>query len=62
MIQKEFLCMKEAGQLLGVDQRTMKKILENAEGLNYTRIGGKVLINKNELIQYMKEHSIIRYK
>ena len=62
MVEREFLCLKEAGQLLGVDYRTMKKILENAEGLNYTRIGGKVLINKNDLVQYMREHKIIRLK
>ena len=47
MIEKQFVCMKEAAQILGVDSRTMKKILENAVDLNWTRVGGKILINKN---------------
>lgn len=60
--EQEFLCIKEVAEVLGLDQRTAKKMIENAEGLNYTRVGGKVLINKNKLLQYMDEHNIIRYK
>lgn len=61
MVEKQFLCIKEAGQLLGVDSRTMKKILKGAEGLNYTRIGRKFLINKNKLLKYLDEHDIVKY-
>lgn len=59
--KKEYVCLKEGAQILGIDARTMRKVLEGAEGLNYTRIGGKILINKNKLLKYMDEHTIIRY-
>lgn len=62
MIEKQFVCMKEAAQILGVDSRTMKKILENAVDLNWTRVGGKILINKNNLVKYFEEHRTIRFK
>ena len=29
MVEKEFLCMKEAAQMLGINERTMKGIIEN---------------------------------
>ena len=59
---KQFICLKEAAELLGISAGTMKKIIENAEGLAYTRLGRKILINKDNLLKYMNEHSIIRYK
>ena len=61
MVEKKFVCMKEAAEILGVDSRTMKKILENAEGLPATRTGRKILINKDKLLQYMDKTTIIRY-
>lgn len=59
---KQFICLKEAAELLGINVQTMKKIVENAEGLAYTRLGRKILINKDALLKYMNEHTIIRYK
>lgn len=29
MVEKEFICMKEAAQMLGINERTMKKVLVN---------------------------------
>ena len=49
MIEKEFICIKEASQLLGVSEKTMKKILLNNE-IHTTKLSGKVLINKNKLL------------
>ena len=56
-----FICMKEAAEILGVDARTAKKILEAAEGFSFTRTSGKILINKNKLIEYINNTRIIRY-
>lgn len=58
--EKQFICLKEAAELLGISVGTMKKIIENAEGLAYTRLGRKILVNKDTLLKYMNEHSIIR--
>ena len=41
MIEKEFLCMKEAAQMLGVNERTMKNIIKN-NGLHATKLNGKI--------------------
>ena len=45
MVEKEFLCMKEAAQMLGVNERTMKKIIIN-NGIHATKLNGNILINK----------------
>ena len=61
MAEKEFLCMKEASQMLGINERTMKKILTtNDNALHSTKVGGKILINKKRLLQYIDESRIIR--
>lgn len=62
MVEKQFVCMKEAAEILGIDSRTMKKILENAVDLKWTRVGGKILINKDNLVKYFDEHRIVRFK
>ena len=60
MLEKEFLNLKEASETLGIDPRTMKKIMYS-EGFKYTRLGRKVLINKAEMIKFLESHKIIRY-
>lgn len=61
MVEKEFICMKEASQMLGINERTMKKILINNDNeLHSTKVGGKILINKKRLLQYIDESRIIR--
>ena len=59
MIEKEFLCMKEAAQMLGVNERTMKKIIIN-NGIHATKLNGKILINKNKLLQFLDSNSRIK--
>ncbi len=56
-----FICLKQASELIGLDTRTLKKILENTEDLHYTRIGRKIIIDKAELIDYIKTHRKINY-
>jgi len=59
MVEKEFLCMKEAAQMLGVNERTMKNIIRN-NGLHATKLNGKILINKNKLLQFLDSNSRIK--
>lgn len=60
-IERKFVCMKEAGRILGIDSRTVKKILESTEEIKWTRISGKILINIQSLLDYMDKYKIIRY-
>ena len=57
---KEFVNMKEAAEILGVNSQTMSKII-HAEGFEYTRLGRKILINKDKMLKYMENHKNIRY-
>ena len=59
MIEKEFLCMKEAAQMLGVNERTMKNIIRN-NGLHSTKLNGKILINKNLLLEFLNTNTRIK--
>ena len=52
MVEKEFLCMKEAAQMLGVNERTMKNIIMN-NNIHSTKLNGKILINKNLLLEFL---------
>lgn len=59
MENKQFLCMKEAAKLLGVNVQTMRKILNNADEQLFTKLGRKLIINKDRLINYMNTHDKI---
>lgn len=59
MVEKEFLCMKEAAQMLGVNERTMKNIIEN-NNIHSTKLNGKILINKNLLLEFLSSNSRIK--
>lgn len=59
MVEKEFLCMKEAAQMLGVNERTMKGIIEN-NNIHSTKLNGKILINKNLLLEFLSSNSRIK--
>ena len=58
MVEKEFLCMKEAAQMLGVNERTMKNIIVNND-IHTTKLHGKILINKNRLLDFLDNNSKI---
>lgn len=58
MVEKEFLCMKEAAQMLGVNERTMKGIIEN-NNIHSTKLKGKILINKKLLLEFLNSNSRI---
>lgn len=58
MVKKEFLCLKEAAQMLGVNERTMKNIINNND-IHATKLNGKILINKNKLLEFLESNSKI---
>ena len=60
IIEKEFLCLKEAATILGISQRTMKQILMNNEKIHFTKLNGKILINKRKLLQYFDENDTVK--
>lgn len=59
MIEKEFLCVKEAAQLLGVTERTMKNIITN-NNIHTTKLSGKILLNKSKLLNYLETSSELK--
>lgn len=59
MVEKEFLCMKEAAQMLGINERTMKSIIDNND-IHTTKLSGKILINKNLLLEFFDNNSKIK--
>lgn len=60
-MEKKYITLKESTELLGINVRTMKKILEraNPNELHYTRIDRKILIKKEQLINYIDKYSKI---
>ncbi len=59
MVEKEFLCMKEAAQMLGINERTMKNIIDNND-IHTTKLSGKILINKSLLLEFLGSNSKIK--
>lgn len=58
MIEKEFLCIKEAAQMLGVNERTMKNIILN-NNIHTTKLSGKILVNKNTLLTCLENTNVL---
>ena len=59
MVEKEFLCMKEAAQMLGINERTMKSIIDNND-IHTTKLSGKILTNKSLLLEFLGSNSKIK--
>ena len=59
MVEKEFLCMKEAALMLGINEKTMKGIIEN-NNIHATKLNGKILINKNLLLDFLSTNNRIK--
>lgn len=57
---KKFLNNKEAAKELGVSPQTMRKI-RNSRGFQYTRLGRKILIDRDFLLEYINNHKKINY-
>ena len=60
MIEKQYINLKETAELLGVHTQTAKKILNN-DGISYTRLGRKILLNKEKLMEFINKTKNIRY-
>lgn len=59
LFDKRFWTLKESAEQLGLDVKTMKKILEHAEEKLFTRVSRKFLVDKNKLLKYIDTHSNI---
>lgn len=61
-IQQQWVCLREAGNLIGLDYRTVKKIITaNADKIKYKRIGKKIMIDKADLLNLLSRKEVIRY-
>lgn len=52
-MEKQFVCVAEASRILGIDARTLKKVLQGNRQITYKRVGHKLLINKQKLMDYL---------
>lgn len=59
-MEKEYINLKEAAELLGVDIRIAKKIIQS-NNFHYTRLKRRFLIKKDELYDFIKKNQNIRY-
>lgn len=59
--KQEYINLKQASEIFGLDSRTMKKIWLSTEELHFTRVGRKLLMNKAELIKYFAKKDNIKY-
>lgn len=56
-MEREFICLKEASQLLGVNEKTMKKVLlNNSDKISFSKVGNKILINKQKLLDVINNN------
>lgn len=59
MNSNTYLTLKDSARLIGVNERTMKNILDkNKELLNYSKIGSRYLINKDSLLVLINSNSL----
>lgn len=57
---KEFLNLKEAGELLGVSRQMVSK-LTYSKGFPCSRMKRRILINKDKLLKWVEENKNISY-
>lgn len=56
-MQREFICLKEASQLIGINEKTMKKVLlNNSDKISFSKVGNKILINKQKLLDVINNN------
>ena len=58
-MEKEYICLKEASKMLGLDARTVKKILIN-NGVSYVKLSNKILINRENLLNFLNSNTKIK--
>ena len=59
--KQEYINLKEASEIFGLDSRTMKKIWLSTNELHFTTVGRQKIINKKQLLKYFDEHDVIKY-
>lgn len=60
VVEREFICLKEAAKILGISDRTMKRIIEKNNEIHSTKLKGKILINKNKLLDYINNTDTVK--
>ena len=59
MNNNNFLTLKDSANLIGVNERTMKLIIEkNKDKLNCSKLGRRYFINKEKLLNLLNNTSI----
>ncbi len=60
-MEKEYICLKEMAEILGISRQTAKKILLKAQKeISFCRMGNKMLIMKKDVIAYVSKYRNIR--
>lgn len=60
--KQEYINLKEASEIFGLDVRTMNKIWLSTKELHFTRVGRQKIMNKAQLLKYFDEHDVINLK
>ncbi len=60
VVEREFICLKEAAKVLGISDRTMKRIVERNNEIHSTKLNGKILINKSKLLDYINNADTVK--
>lgn len=55
MTDSKYLTLKDAAHFIGVNERTLKKILDNyTNKIHYSKLNNKYFINKEQLIDVIE--------
>ena len=58
--QQQYLNLKQASEMFGLDSRTMKKLWLGTNDLHFTRVGRQLLMKKAELEDYFAKKDNIK--
>lgn len=58
--QQQYINLKQASEMFGIDSRVMKRIWLGTEQLHFTRVGRQLIMNKAELIEYFAKKDNIK--
>lgn len=59
--KQEYINLKEAAEIFGLDSRTMKKIWLSTNELHFTRVGRQMIMKKADLVEYFEKKDNIKY-
>lgn len=60
-MDREYICLKEMAEILGISRQTAKKLLLKAQKeIGFCRLGNKLLIKQKDVIAYVSKYRNIR--